>query len=100
MGDKVLRKIFLAFIEVHILHHAQQKSVYGAWMMEELKKHGYNISAGTMYPIFHSMEKSGLLICKTVNVSGKLRKYYSITEKGRNVLSEAKNKIKELSGEI
>lgn len=99
MQEPLLRKLFLAFIQVHILHHAKKEPIYGSWMMEELKRHGYEISSGTLYPIFHNLEKDGLLTVKTAVVGGKVRKYYSITEKGEAVLKEAYGKIAELHGE-
>ena len=100
MQEPVLRKLFLAFIQVHILHHAKKEPIYGSWMIEELKRHGYEISAGTLYPIFHNLEKDGLLQSENVTVNGKIRKYYSITEKGISVLGEVSKKIAELKGEI
>ena len=100
MQEPVLRKLFLAFIQVHILHHAKKEPIYGSWMIDELKRHGYEISAGTLYPIFHNLEKDGLLTSENVTVQGKFRKYYSITEKGTAVLQEANRKISELKGEI
>ncbi|WP_312071359.1 PadR family transcriptional regulator [Anaerotignum propionicum] len=100
MQAPVLRKLFLAFIEIHILHHAAKEPIYGTWMIEELKHHGYEISAGTIYPIFHNLEKAGLLVSKSENVNGKTRKYYTITEHGIDVLGKAKVKIKELTHEL
>lgn len=100
MQEPVLRKLFLAFIQVHILHHAKKEPIYGSWMIDELKRHGYEISAGTLYPIFHNLEKDGLLVSENIVVNGKIRKYYSITEKGISVLLEANKKIGELKGEI
>ena len=58
MQDAILRKLFLGFIQIHILHHAAKAPFYGAWMMEELAHHGYDISAGTLYPILHNLEKA------------------------------------------
>ncbi|MQR97581.1 PadR family transcriptional regulator [Fictibacillus phosphorivorans] len=100
MEDKVLRKLFLGFIQIHILHHALEHPIYGVWMLEELKEHGYNISTGTLYPILHSMETDGLLIKEEKKVEGKIRKYYTATEKGQVVLSEARAKAYELFKEI
>ncbi len=100
MENQVLRKLFLGFIQIHILHHAKKEPIYGSFMIEELKNHGYNISPGTLYPIFHNLEKSGHLTMNTQNHKGKIRKYYSITQKGEETLFEAKLKIKELTGEI
>ena len=68
--------------------------------MNELRRHGYSISAGTLYPILHSLEKEGYLKRRDEVVNGKVRKYYRITEKGVNALEEAKPKIKELVEEV
>ncbi|WP_416730615.1 PadR family transcriptional regulator [Fictibacillus sp. JL2B1089] len=100
MEDKILRKLFLGFIQIHILHHALEHPIYGVWMLEELKEHGYNISTGTLYPILHSMESDGLLIKEEKKVEGKIRKYYTATEKGKVVLTEARAKAYELFKEI
>ena len=100
MQEAITRKLFLAFMEIHILHHASKDPIYGSWMIEELKNHGYEVSAGTIYPIFHNMEKNGLLVCEVRNVGGKNRKYYSITDDGRVVLASAKEKIRELTHEL
>ncbi len=95
-----IRKIFLAFIEIHILYHAKKEPIYGSWMIEELKNHGYDISAGTLYPIFHKLEKNNLIESKKVLIEGKIRKYYSSTELGNKTLKEAIEKINELNNEI
>ena len=100
LEDKLLRKLFLGFIQIHILHHAKEHPIFGAWMLEELREHGYTISPGTLYPILHSMENEGLLNKEDRNVAGKIRKYYTATEKGQDVLVEARNKAYELFKEI
>jgi DNA-binding PadR family transcriptional regulator len=100
LEDKVLRKLFLGFIHIHILHHANEHPIFGLWMLEELKEHGYKISAGTLYPILHTMESDGLLLREDRNVEGKIRKYYSTTEKGNMILAEARKKAYELFKEI
>jgi len=69
-------------------------------MLEELREHGYSISSGTLYPILHSMESDGLLIREDKNVDGKIRKYYTSTEKGNLLLIEARKKAYELFKEI
>jgi len=100
LEDKILRKLFLGFIQIHILHHAKENPIFGSWMLEELREHGYNISPGTLYPILHTMENDGLLLKEDRNVAGKIRKYYSITKKGNTVLVEAREKAYELFKEI
>ncbi|MFW6280707.1 MAG: PadR family transcriptional regulator [Halanaerobium sp.] len=100
MENKILRKIFLAFMRIHILHHAKKEEFFGLWMIDELKGHGYEVSSGTIYPILHAMEKDELLKIEKRVVEGKVRKYYSITDKGEAVLMEAEEKTKELFKEI
>ncbi len=100
MDNKILRKLFLGFIQVHILYHASKGPVYGVYMIEELKRHGYEVSAGTIYPILHSMVDEGLLSVEKKVVNGKLRKYSTITSKGEIILSEAREKAEELVREL
>ncbi|MBU3143254.1 PadR family transcriptional regulator [Clostridium sp. CF012] len=100
MQEQIMRKLFLGFIHIHILHHAKKEPFYGLWMIEELKEHGYEISAGTLYPILHNLEKNGILKVQDKNVDGKIRKYYSITSMGEDVLKEAREKAYELFKEI
>jgi len=100
MQDQILRKFFLGFIQIHILHHAKKDPFYGAWMIEELSEHGYDMSPGTLYPLLHSMESKGLLEKEEKTVSGKVRKYYKITSLGNEVLQEAQKKAYELFKEI
>jgi len=82
------------------LHHANEGEIFGVEIMDELRRHGYSISAGTLYPILHSLEAEGYLTRRNEVVNGKVRKYYRITEKGVNALEEAKPKIKELVDEV
>ena len=96
----MMRNIFLGFIRIHILHHAYEGEIFGVEMMDELRSHGYVISSGTLYPILHSLERDGYLTKRDEVVSGKVRKYYRITEKGINALEEVKKKIRELVEEV
>ena len=98
--DSMIRSFFLGFIKIHILHHATEEPVYGLWLIEELKRHGYDISPGTLYPMFHSLEEGGLLQSQEQVVDGKVRKYYRITSKGKKTLKQAKEKVQELLNEI
>ncbi|MFW5718649.1 MAG: PadR family transcriptional regulator [Halanaerobium sp.] len=100
MENKILRKLFLAFMRIHILYHAKEKEFFGLWMIEELKSHGYEVSSGTLYPILHSMEADGILKSEEKTIDGKVRKYYTLTSKGAEVLEKVKQKTEELSKEI
>jgi PadR family transcriptional regulator, regulatory protein PadR len=96
----MLRDFFIGFVKMHILHHAALEPVYGLAMMDELRRHGYDISPGTLYPILHQMEAAGYLAREDRAVNGKIRKYYTATDRGHAVLMEARQKIVELAGEV
>ena len=93
------REILFSFWKIHILRHAGQHPVYGQWMLQELRRHGYDVSPGSLYPIFHRMLRFGWLeqIENQPDVP-RSRNSYVITEKGRRVLEEATLLLKELSG--
>ena len=100
MQDKILRKFFLGFVQIHILHHGKQEPFYGSWMRDELIGHGYDVSPGTLYPILKNMTRDGLLEKEARNVNGKIRKYYKTTPLGIEVLNNAKEKAYELFHEL
>ncbi len=94
------RDLFLGFVKLHILYHAGCEPVYGLWLIEELGRHGYRLSPGTLYPILHELKDENMLSVETRVVAGKARKYYRLTSRGRTALREGKNKALELLEEI
>ncbi len=94
------KDFFLGFVKTHILYHASRGPIYGVEMLEELGRHGYRLSPGTLYPTLHRLEREGYLSVQKRVVGGKVRKYYAITEQGMVVLNEAKKKIAELVNEV
>ncbi len=96
----MLKEFFLGFIKIHILYHAAKEPIYGAEIREELERHGYQLSSGTLYPTLHRLAKDGYLKRQSRVVVGKVRNYYAITEKGRGALNEARDKIRELVTEV
>ena len=97
MKEKILRRLFLGFIQIHILRHANREPFFGAWLIEHLKDHGYKISPGTVYPILHKMEGDGLIEKEIKVAEGRQRKLYSITPLGKEILDESTEKIRELA---
>jgi len=96
----IFRETFLGFIRVHLLHHAAGERIFGTEMIEELARHGYELSPGTLYPILHAMESAGYLASEQELVAGKLRRYYAITPEGLEVLEKLKQKVRELTREV
>ncbi len=96
----MLKGFFLGFIKIHILYHASRDPIYGVEILEELERHGYRLSPGTLYPTLHRLEKDGYLESRSKVVRGKVRKYYTITDRGLIALNEARQKIAELVNEV
>jgi DNA-binding PadR family transcriptional regulator len=96
----VVREFFLGFIKIHILHHAGEEPVYGLALIAELRRHGYELSPGTLYPVLHQLEREGYLRRLNRVVNGKMRKYYTLTSRGGQAVSDARAKIAELVGEV
>lgn len=87
------------FIRLHILHHAAEGEIYGQWMIEELARHGYKLSPGTLYPMLHAMEQRGYLRSRKQREGRTARKLYRATALGKKGLALAKVRIKEFTGE-
>lgn len=93
------RKPQFDFVELHILHHASEGSLYGLWMLEELAEHGYKLNASQLYPRFHRLERRGYLERTDKLTDGKIRKYYRLTRDGKAYLKEQKRRLMELISE-
>jgi PadR family transcriptional regulator, regulatory protein PadR len=98
--DPITRHFFHGFIRLHILYHAAKEPIYGAEITEELVRHGYRLSQGTLYPTLHMLEERGYLKSRAEVVAGKQRKYYQATDSGRKVLADARSKLLELVSEV
>jgi len=94
------REFFLGFIKIHILYHAAKAPIFGVEIAEELARHGYSLSPGTLYPTLHRLEKEGYLKSSSRVVNGRVRKYYRATNEGELVLEQARKKIRELVTEV
>ena len=76
-----------------ILRLLEEKDLYGYEMIELLRQRSKNVfelKAGTLYPLLHSLEVKGFLTSYESEANGKMRKYYQITKSGRRFLREQK----------
>jgi len=94
------REFFLGFIKIHILYHASKEPIFGVEISEELARHGYRVSPGTLYPTLHRLKKEGYLESFSKVVDGRVRKYYQATARGKLVLEQSKERIRELVTEV
>jgi PadR family transcriptional regulator PadR len=96
-GDQDL---YAGLIRLHILHHASKGPVFGLWFIEELARHGYKLSPGTLYPLLHGLERKGYLRSTNERSGKSARRIYRATTLGRKVLATAREKVSELFGEL
>jgi DNA-binding PadR family transcriptional regulator len=94
--------LLAGFVRIHILHHAAEGELYGQWLIEELARHGYRISPGTLYPMLQAMEERGYLTSREDSDGrlGRRRKVYTATAEGRLGLAVARERLRELTGEV
>lgn len=93
------RDLYSGLIRLHLLYHASKEPIFGLQMIEELARHGYKLSPGTMYPLLHGMEEKGLLR-STRQGSRNDRRIYRATPAGRKALAAAKQRVQELFSEL
>jgi DNA-binding PadR family transcriptional regulator len=96
----IVREFLRGAVRLHILHHAAQHEVHGAWLATELAGHGYTISPGSLYPTLHKMEAEGLLRSRSKLVEGRVLRSYRVTAKGRRELVAATEQLRELADEV
>lgn len=92
--------LYSGLIRLHILYHAAHEPIFGLGIMEELSAHGYKLSAGTLYPMLHTMEQKGYLRSIEERSGKSVRRVYRATPAGRRALKSAKVKVRELFGEL
>jgi DNA-binding PadR family transcriptional regulator len=94
------REFLLAFWKVHILHHASEAPIHGQWISSELRRHGYEISPGTLYPLLNRMAGYGWLSCRKSSDGPRARKDYRLTSAGQKVLAIVREQLEELYEEV
>ena len=94
------KELYGGLIRLHILHHAAREPIFGLSIIQELARHGYTLSAGTLYPLLQNLERTGYLRSSQEREQGRLRRVYRATPLGRNALKVGKRRVQELFGEL
>jgi PadR family transcriptional regulator PadR len=82
-------------LDVCVLFVLNNEDAYGYKLTQEISKL-LEISESALYPVLRRLERQGLLKTYTEEFSGRLRKYYSITEAGKIRFSEYINELRDL----
>ena len=83
-----------------VLKLLNEKSFYGYELIKTLKERSndvFDMKEGTLYPILHKLENDELITSSNQEVSGRVRKVYTITEKGIKVLAKEQEEWREFS---
>lgn len=85
-------------IKMILLSLLSKKDMYGYQLIQKVKELSNNyflLKEGSLYPILHSLENDELINSYwEETASMRKKKYYSITEKGKKVLSKEKREWK------
>ena len=81
------REFLTGTVGVLILSLLSEREMYAYEMLQEAERRSasaFQLKEGTLYPALHQMERSGLLKARWIDgPSGRARKYYTLTAKGR-----------------
>ena len=61
--------------------------------VKELTGDKIQITEGALYPTLHALEKDGLVTTEVVNIGKRVRKYYTLTPKGKSSATEKVNEF-------
>jgi PadR family transcriptional regulator PadR len=82
-------------LDVCVLAAIKNEESYGYQIIKDMKPY-VEVSESTLYPILRRLEAQELLTVRTIEYSGRLRKYYRITNLGLKRLEEFKDEWKEV----
>lgn len=95
--------LFSGSMTMLVLKLLEEKDMYGYEMIETLKVRSnsvFEMKAGTLYPLLHSLVEKKCLVTYEQEVNGKTRKYYGITSVGKLLLKEKETIWREYSNAI
>lgn len=102
MNDKYERQMKKGIFDMLVLKLLESEAKYGYQIIQEMKEKSegtFTLKDGTLYPILYRLEDDGFVISKWSEAEGKQvpRKYYEITEEGRETLLAIKMLWQKLS---
>ena len=100
---KISKELLKGSTTMLVLDLLKNQNMYGYEMIKKLKEKSENVfelKEGTLYPILHSLEEEGLISSYWDDTTGKKRKYYAITTKGKKSLKEKNEEWKIFSESV
>lgn len=102
MSEKYEKQMKKGILEMLVLKLVSQEPKYGYQIIQEMKEKSedtFLLKDGTLYPILYRLEDDGLVVSEWSESEGKQvpRKYYRITEQGRQALDEIESVWKRIA---
>jgi len=82
-------------LDVCVLAAIRSEDSYGYKIIKDVSPF-LELSESTLYTILKRLEEANMLVVRSIEHAGRLRKYYHITEKGIKRIEEFKNEWKEI----
>ena len=100
-NDNIKSQMRKGVLEYCILTLLRKNDAYASSLIEELKEAKMIVVEGTLYPLLTRQKNQGLLSYRwEESTHGPPRKYYSLTEKGKETLAEMDNAWNEVVSSI
>jgi PadR family transcriptional regulator, regulatory protein PadR len=77
-----------------------EKNQYGYSLLQSLDNKGVKMEAGTLYPLLRRLESQGLLSSEWDTTESRPRKYYVLSQEGKQILKQLKEEWKEIVREM
>lgn len=81
-------------LDLLLLAVMEQGPSHGYAVVEELRRRSgdaFDLPEGTIYPALHRLERAGLLVSSWDDASGRRRRVYSLSERGRGAVRERRD---------
>ena len=95
--------LFSGSMTMLVLKLLEEKDMYGYEMIDTLAQRSNNVfelRAGTLYPLLRNLVNQKCLTSYEQEVNGKLRKYYSLTTIGKQLLKDKEKTWREYSDAV
>ncbi len=105
MDQKYERQMKKGVYEMLVLHLLDEGEKYGYQLLNEMQQKSggmFALKEGTLYPILYRLEEDGCIVSRWSQPEGRevSRKYYTVTEKGRQTLREITGFWRNFSGTV
>lgn len=96
-------EVLKGHVDLLLLATLRHGPLHGYAVVEELRgtsEGAFDLAEGTVYPALHRLEGAGLLASKWTKASGRRRRVYSLTGRGRTELARGRSEWKTFASAV